>query len=420
MILPLHAALAFAMSAAADANAPAPPTTLSSLSAKEAAEMVVSVTPRVEEHRGLKFKKPVPVQVVDDAAAREHFKARMKKHWPESQVRMEQTAYIQLGLLPGGTDLTGTLFSVLEEQVGGYYDPESDTFFVLGDMPRSIAPILMVHELTHALDDQYYDIDKLIERTERSNDASAAVGAVVEGSGTLVMTRYILTEMQAGRMSPDILQELAGSDAGRAEKLMASPAVLQRSLVASYVLGQTFMLRGDLMRVTQATPVADLDRAFTEVPVSTEQILHPEKYWDAAAKDLPRTVKATDASKILGDGWSLLGDGQLGELTLAVITGADAVNFKSADAAFPAKWTNAAASGWGGDAWQLYGQGDHRATVLTTLWDTPKDAEEFEAVLTAHPAGVSRTVKRAGDVVVVVAGDAGDKAGAVADAALAR
>ena len=410
----------------ADSNAPAAgktAPTVASLSADEAAAMVTGLLPKVEELRGMKFKHPVPVKVVDDAAAKTHFKTRMKKYWTESQMKAEEAAYTQLGLLPAGSDVESTLYSVLEEQAGGYYDPESDTFFVLGDMPRSIAPVLMVHELTHALDDQYFGIDGMFEKAMKDNDASAMVGAVVEGSGTLVMTRYLLGELQAGRMSPDVLTDLAGTDAGRAEKLMASPQVLQRGLIAPYVLGQTFILHGDLLRAALPTPVADIDRLFADPPVSTEQLLHPEKYWDPAKKDLPRPVALPDGAAILGEGWTMQGEGRLGELTLAVLAGAEPVDFKSVEAAMPARWTNAAASGWGGDAWRLYaranGQGStQRVTLLTTLWDTPADAEEFEAALAkADGTGVSRRHWRRDATVVMVAGDAGQRADALAEAA---
>src|SRR5262249_47259341 len=164
---------------------------------------------------------------------------------------------------------------------------------------------------------------------------------------------------------------LANTDAGRAEKLLASPQVLQRGLVASYVLGQTFILRGNLLRIAQDLPVSDLDRLFHDPPASTEQLLHPEKYWDADHVDLPRPVAMPDLSASLGEGWKLEGSGRLGELTIAVLAGAQPVSFKSIEAADPAHWTNEAASGWGGDRWQVYRNGERRATVLATVWDTP-------------------------------------------------
>jgi hypothetical protein len=343
------------------------------------------------------------VRVVDDAAAKEHFKARLTKFWPEDQVRTEQQAYADLGLVPEGTDLMAVLFDILEEQAGGYYDPESKTFFVLGDMPRATAPILMAHELTHALDDQHFDIDAIIEPLMEQGDRAAAVGAVLEGSGTVVMSLFVVREMTAGRLTAAALTELQDSEAGRAEKLKAAPQILQRALMGPYFLGQAFLMRGSLAGLMTGVPSEDLNRAFREPPVSTEQILHPEKYWDEDALDLPRDVNLGDLSGGLGGGWSLESSGELGELMLAILAGAMPINLSSPAAALPSTWTNEAASGWGGDRWQLYRRGDHRLTLLATLWDSEKDAKEFESAL--DPARGGWVIRR-GDAVVLAAGDA--------------
>lgn len=375
------------------------------LTSQDAEAMAREIQPKVEAIRGLTFKRQVPVRVVDDAAARSHFQARIARFWPEDQIRAEQTAYIQLGLLPEGSDLLGTTYSLLEEQAGGYYDPSSDTFFVLDDMPRSSAPILMAHELTHALDDQYYDIDALLGGAGNDLDRSSLIGAVVEGSGMLVMSVYMLQELQAGRISFQALRDLQESEAGRAERLRAAPPLLRRSLLAPYLLGQTFVLKGDMMRLGEGVNPADLDRLFKDPPRSTEQLLHPEKYWDAAKSDLPRPVALVDRSKDLGEGWSLAGSGNLGELTLAILTGAPEIDPASPESLFPSAWTNDAARGWGGDSWQVYSNGGRHVTLLATLWDSVRDAEEFAAALggTGRP---SLPNWRRGEAVVIVAGQA--------------
>jgi hypothetical protein len=390
---------------------------ISSMTMQEAHAMAREIMPVVEEIRGLKFKREVPVRVVDDAQARAHFKSRLEKFWPLAQRRAEQAAYIQLGLLPAGADMEEALFSLLEEQAGGFYDPASGTFFVLGDMPRSSAPLFMAHELTHALDDQHYGIDAMITKTRDDQDRANGVSAVVEGSGMLVMTLFLSREMIAGRLTPESMEELGRSEAGRAEKLKASPPLLQRGLLAPYLLGPSFILRGDISRIRLGAPAADLDRLFRDPPVSSEQLLHPEKYWDDAKKDLPREVRLPDLCGTLGAGWSQAGRGDLGEMTLAILTGPGGIDPLSPEATQPAAWTNEAAAGWGGDMWSLCAAGDRHVTILATLWDTPEDATQFDAAL---PATGGRRVARRGDAVVLVAGDAPERAEALAAAALGR
>jgi len=378
--------------------------------------MAEEIAPKVEEIRGLKFKRAVPVKLVDDAAARAHFKSRLARLWPKSRMRVEQTVYAHLGLVPATTDMEAALFSLLEEQAGGFYDPESDAFFVLNDMPRSSAPLLMAHELTHALDDQHHDIDKLIEKVKEDEDRMAVVGAVVEGSGMAVMSGFLVREIQAGRMTQEALMDLAQSEAGKAEKLRAAPELLQRTLLAPYLLGQSFVLRGDPLGAIKGVQPADLDRLFRDLPASTEQLLHPEKYWEGDKSDLPRAVAIPDLSKHLGDGWSLAGRGTLGELVIAIMTGSEAVDLMSAASGSPALWTNQAASGWGGDTWHLYSRGESHVTLLVTRWDTEADAQELESGLKPAEA---RRVLRHGDTVILVVGDARERSQALGQAALA-
>ncbi len=394
---------------------PASPSRPGPVTTAEVEEMARALTPAVEQLRGLAFKSPVSVKVVGDAEARLHFGRRAAKLWPETRARAEQTVFAHLGLLPAGTDLLGALLDVLEEQAGGYYDPDTKTFYVLQDMPRLAAPIIMVHELTHALDDQHFAIDAPRGRplAEADEDATLAYGAVVEGSGTLVMSLHIVREMQAGRLSPQMLLEFQQSEAGRADRLKAAPAYLQRALLAPYILGQMFLVRGNLPALAQGVPTGDIDRAFRDPPASSEQVLHPEKYWDPQARDLPRSLELPDLCGRLGEGWSLEASGSLGELDVAVLTGGSAPDPADPATLSLAAWTNPGASGWGGDLWHLYKHGDRRATVMATVWDTEGDAAEFEGALT--PVKGRRSWRR-GPAVVLVAGDAGESGETLAGA----
>jgi hypothetical protein len=370
----------------------------------------------VESLRGHVFRHPVPVHVVTDSTAGVYFRDRLQRELPAALLHAQTVAYERLGLLPDSTDVTAMLLGLMEEQAGGYYSPEMNAFFVLADMPRPVLPIIAVHELTHALDDQYFAIDSLIAAQNHDSDREAAVGGVVEGSGTLVMQRFAVTELQSGRLSLDALQEFAQSDAARAERFQAAPAVVRRSLLAPYLLGSSFLLRGDPLRVADGVPRADLDRAFSTPPVSTEQLLHPEKYWDRARADAPRAVVLPDLTQALGADWTRLGDDALGELMLALLVGAEDPPLDTMDSQTAASWTVPAASGWGGDRWVAYARGDATAVVLVTRWDSDADATEYAAALRL-PAG-ARTERR-GETVVSACGVPPERVDAVLKACFA-
>ena len=201
-------------------------------------------------------------------------------------------------------------------------------------------------------------------------------------------------------------------DDGGIEKLKAAPQFVQRSLVGAYLLGQTFLLQGNASAVLTGIRAQDLDRAFRSPPESSEQILHPEKYWDNSRRDPPRKVTLPDLSSVLGRGWSLQTTGVLGELTLAIVAGADPIDVTLTGVG---QWTNDAAAGWGGDLWHLYEDGERSVALLGTLWDSEEDAVEFEE---SQRPSKKRLIVRRGDALVIVAGEAGKHAETIARRAL--
>lgn len=359
------------------------------------------VVPVVEKIRGHAFRRTVPVIVETDSVARTHFAARIDEIETPATIHAMEVGYAQLGLLPPGTELRRLYLDLLEEQAGGYYDTKRDVFVILGDMPAALAPILIAHELTHALDDQWFGIDSTLAGLGPDDDRQAAFDCVVEGSGTVVMSKFIVDAMAAGTLGMNALTEFQQSDAARAERLRAAPAYVQRSLLAPYVAGMSFLMRGDPTALIGAVAAADLDRAFRHSPATTEQVLHPEQYWTDAETPGARPVPAFDAAAVLGPGWQKEFDGVLGELTLAVLTDPEPKDLETLLATPGASLTNPAAAGWGGDRWWLCRNGAAFATVLGTLWDTPKDAAEFAAALAKRPA---LHCERQGDAVAVVAG----------------
>jgi hypothetical protein len=381
------------------------------------AASVPRIQEAVAEIRGLEFERPVAVKVVTSAEARAHFAARAELLWPRERVAIDQAVYANLGLLPTGFDLLGSFLDVLEEQAQGYYDPGSRTFFLVDTAAeQDTTPMLIAHELTHALDDQHYGLDTLLTAAQDDDDRSAALSALIEGSGTAVMTVFLGRELQAGHITLLALQGLQKTEAARAARLKATPAVIQRGLLSSYILGLSFLLRGDASRLRAGLDAADLSAAFADPPRSTEQILHPEKYWNPAKRDDPWTVTLPDISARLGAGWSLAARGTLGELVLASITGAPPLDPGSAATLSPRSWTTVAAAGIGGDAYHHYVKASKSLTVVATAWDTEHDAIEFQGGLVTVP---KRRSFRFGNKVVVLAGeDLGSRTEALAAAVL--
>jgi hypothetical protein len=378
------------------------------LTQPEAEAAVKAVVPDIQEIRGFKFTKPVPVSVIDDAKAREYALARFKRLTPESKIRSDQTVFRLLGLVPKDLDVLKALLDVLEEQAGGFYDPTTKSFYLLNDMPKNMTGLLTAHEMTHALEDQRYDIDGRIGKVLDDDDASFALSSVVEGSASLAAAIYVAKGIASGTLDAEALAGM--SDAVKTDRLNAMPDTLKRQLLGPYVLGVTFLSRAHGGSVGTEFPRSDVDAAWARLPRSSEQILHPEKYWDAGRRDNPKPVTIPSPKVVLGKGWTLAGSGVLGELTLGSLVGASAPD-TAALASGGGTWTNAAASGWGGDRFELWTNGPSSVVLLLTVWDTAKDADEFAAAL---PAGRSDFgFKKQGAAVAIVAGATGERRAAL-------
>lgn len=385
--------------------APVPPPPL--LTVEAARSMVAGLLPEVETLRGLTFKKPVPVEVVGQDGARRYMMQRIEAFGQNEPMQWTGKAYVLLQLLPEGFDLLEEMLNAMQEQAGGFYDPAQGTYYLLDRVPPAAAPIFTVHELTHALDDQYFDLDARLSEVLESEDGLLAKSAVHEGSATLLMTLYTMTAMLEGKLDRQGLEELAAVQADSAQELVKLPPVLLRQLLGPYLLGTSFLAGGKPLDSDLGFPVASVNRAFRDGPRSSEQILHPEKFWNNEQRDDPRAVALGGAGDLLGSSWERKSEGVLGELALGPLVGAE-TSIEGIIGLFEAgSWTNDAAAGWDGDRWELWVRGNEAVVLWSSVWDSAEDAREFAEAL---PAGRGLAWKRRGDRVAVTAGVAGKKA----------
>lgn len=354
----------------------------------------------IEKLRGVKFAKPVPVKIADKAALLAYFDERVKLDTTPGRDEFEEELLQLLGLVPRDMDLAAVTRAFYAAQVGGFYDPPTKTFQIVDSFNAQLGRVIMAHEFVHALDDQLYDLDGTARRLRDDSDALLAFQAVCEGSAMYTMTAWQMTHMAS--LDPKVLAELMELTNSSTDGV---PAVVWKPALAAYMSGQAFLAAGVAKpkhaRGTEAPPRPDyalqLARAFTSPPASSEQVLHPEKYWDETQRDAPR-VLAFDRTRVPA-GWRVLGEDTLGELRIALLAtplaergGAD---MQDAAALAALRYTNDAAAGWGGDRLVVLANGDARLLQLVTVWDTEADAGEFEraigAVWAAEPAdkGVS-------------------------------
>ena len=326
---------------------------------------------QVEAIRGQEFERPVGVRLTDAEGFLGYARQRMKAMSREDAMAREGDIAHLLGLAPTDLDMEEAVLELLKGQVGGFYDPGTDTFYLMEAFTGGVAKVILAHELTHALDDQLYDLDDDFKRLVEDRDGSAAYQSVVEGSGTIAMSQWMMKH--GAELTQAELMEAASMGT---EELGNAPAVLWKPLLASYTQGQAFLEAGFKLRRKQGATMTDvIAAAFAAPPTTMEQVLHPAKYWDPEQRDEPVEVPVEDR---LPEGWTVLERGTLGELYVALLTEKDRkVDFQNPLSMLTIRYTNDGARGWDGDTLVLRGKGEARWLTLAIAWDSPEDAVEF-------------------------------------------
>ncbi len=285
---------------------------------------------------------------------------------------MQSTIYLkQLKLAPANFNLPDYYLKMMDEQLAGYYDPQTARFYATSRVDRLQLQTVMAHELTHALQDQHFDLSRLEKWPKHDSDARLAMQALVEGDATLAMMHY--TARNPFRSVALLASTLfAGSSS---QTFLAAPQVLQESLTFPYVNGMTFV-----SALYQRGGWPAINKAFQQLPASSEQILHPEKY---QAHEKPVSIPLRDVTRQLGKGWKLLDHDVNGEFGLYLILKEHLKDNSEA---------SEAAAGWAGDRYAIY-RGSKGANLITqvTLWDSESDARQFAQAYIRHAATRTKT-----------------------------
>jgi hypothetical protein len=370
------------------------------------AAMYEQIEAEVEELRGLQALRAVARGVMDEAALQAFVEASFHEDNPDAEVEAFERLLQRLRLMPQDESLEALYLELLTSQVAGLYDPADEKMYVVS-RTGEIGPLEKVtyaHEYVHALQDQHFDLEAFIGEERDQGDRTLARTSLVEGDATLLMFLWAQQALSA----QELAEVGASADPASEEILARMPTILRETLLFPYTAGWSFTMRYYLQGGFDA-----VDAMFESPPVSTEQILHPEKY---DAGELPVAVTFPgDLTARLGSGWTSTLEDTLGEFQLAIWL-RDAAGVGEAASA-------QAAAGWGGDRLvMLEGPDGAWAVVLDTAWDDDTEAEAFAAAAAPSIAGyrgagsAADLLRPAGDRVVILVTSSTDVLGRVANA----
>jgi len=353
----------------------------------------------VEQERGLTFKHPVYVDFLSPKAFKEKVTADEEDLTDEDREDLEQATGLMraLGLVEGDVDLFKESNKVQGAGVIGYYSYDDERIRIRGTELTPAVTSTLVHELTHVLQDQHFDLGKRFEDLDKDEDSAAADGfrALVEGDARRIEKAWREGLPEAERAALDKGQDKQAK--GFEAEAAGTPQVLTTLMAAPYELGEAVLA----VAIQQGGERA-VDDLFRSPPSTEEQQLDP---WTLIAD---HQGYLTVPSPELGDGEEKFGDGgTFGAVGL----------FLMLAERLPAEQALTAVDGWGGDSYVAFERDGVSCVRIDYRGDTPEDLGQMQTALQGWAAKLPKgpaTVSRDGITVSFESCDPGKNAAKVA------
>jgi hypothetical protein len=258
---------------------------------------------------------------VEKYATGQMAKEEFTKSFAQGELSMKK-----LGFLPRDFKLKEFLVKSTGQGIAAYYDPETKMISMLNWVPPDKQEPILAHELTHALQDQNYDLTKWMKVAPKGadgdskildiGDSALARKAVVEGQGMVVYVDYLLKPL--GRNledTPDLIYQMEEPMVKAAidsQMVHDAPMILREMGTFAYQGGLIF--EGELLH--KGGKKMAFAGAFARPPRSSHEVLQPETYING--EKLP-VVRIPDMRGLLGDQYSVYDSGGIGEVDVRAL-----------------------------------------------------------------------------------------------------
>ncbi|MDQ3929741.1 MAG: hypothetical protein M3328_11430 [Chloroflexota bacterium] len=320
--------------------------------------------------RGLVVKSDVPELFITPQQLHDYFAAHVGEGYTIEEAQQdEMIAWLMRLIKQRDVDLEEKAVEVHTEGILGFYSPDTKQLFVLGEAddmdPETRATL--AHEFTHALQDQHFDLVRLIQQYDYDSDRRLAMRALVEGDATMsdLLYTYYHERIDYSKQEKESVARSNAQEQSSEEEEDMEGLYVARTIYFPYIQGSDFVAE-----LTRVGGYSTINQTYQDPPVSSEQIMHPEKYLQTP-HDIPMHVALPPLTDTLGSGWTFNREDTTGEWELLMVLDEN-------------KTSNSekAAAGWGGAKYSFYTKGENDGLLfLHTRWDTAADADEFEAAV---------------------------------------
>jgi len=271
---------------------------------------------QMSELTGLPIKEPLKKEIISKAEISKYMSDTLHSDVTPQEMHIQEATLEAFGLVPPGFNLEKFLIGFYTEQAAGFYDPHRKTMFIADWVEPDMQRLVLAHELTHALQDQNFDLEKFLKAVRPDDDASGARQAVVEGHATAAMIQEIVAPMKledmptlVPLMAPIIQQQFAEFPA-----FTHAPFFFRFQALFPYIEGMGFMQQG-----LKAGGWKRLSSLFDAPPNTTKEIFDPEVYFEK--QSLPKLSLAHPASLAELRGLNFLAENTMGELGYYALLG---------------------------------------------------------------------------------------------------
>jgi hypothetical protein len=331
-------------------------------------ETVNRILGQISEITGMKLKHSVPMSTLSKEEWRRWVEERVKESAKPEEIEMEEKSMKMFGFLPPDFDLRGATVDLMTEQAAAVYDHKKKRMiFVRGAAPEEMADAVLVHELSHALADQHFDMRRFLEKGPRSDESESARMAVVEGQAMWIMIEAMLNRSglsltKDSSVLQTMLPLMGKMTASQYPVFEKMPLYMKESLLFPYSAGMLFQ-----QAVIDKQGRDGISAVLRDPPKNTQQILHPEKYLahePTATVELPEFEGRAKLKKLT--------DGDVGEFDFHVLF-EQCASKKEADEVAPS---------WRAGRFELLEQKDTKHAVLhwAALWANPESAQRALAL----------------------------------------
>jgi hypothetical protein len=333
-------------------------------SAQELLSQADEVLQQMSEITGLPIKGPLKKQVISRPEIEKYLIQNLHEEMTPAEIHAQEALVRALGLVSRGFNLEQFLITFYTEQAAGFYDPKRKTMFIADWTPAESQGMVLSHELTHALQDQNWDLESYLHGAPGDDDATNARQAVVEGYATAAMMQQAAGGAELGQLPSiaPLLEMVVHQQFDEFPAFSSAPYFFRMQALFPYVQGMGFVQAG-----LQHGGWKGLNALFEQPPEYTKEIFEPQTYFSHQSG--PQVALAHPPALEGVAGLQLLVENSMGELGYYGLLG-QLISEDEAKALGPA---------WLGDRYLLYERsgGDDYTLVARTRWASTEEAQAF-------------------------------------------